>query len=82
MLYGFSIIATGRTYQIELRERSYANDGKCNAYLAVYGQLSGDYMGCIEEPIKFEITENEVPELLLDAEDFVFRHKHCRVSIW
>lgn len=83
MLYGFSIIKTMRTYSIELRERNYPTfTGRYNAYISVWGQLSGDYLGNIEEPLKMDITENEVPELLLNAEQFIEDHRYCRVSIW
>lgn len=54
-----------RTYSIELRERNYPTfSGKYNAYIAVFGQLSGDYLGAIETPIATDILENKVPELL------------------
>lgn len=83
MPFSFSIVATMRTYSIELRERNYPTfEGKYNAYLGVWGQLSGDYLGCIEQPIKMDITENEVSELLLNGEQFVKDHAHCKVSIW
>lgn len=83
MMYGFSIVSTMRTYYIELRERNYPTfNGKYNAYMAVFGQLSGDYLGLIETPIKQDITENDVPKLLLKGEQFVKDHAYCKVSVW
>ncbi len=83
MKYGFSIVNTMRTYSIELRERNYpVFAGRYNAYMAVYGPLSGEYMGLIETPIKLDITENDVPELLLNGEKFVKDNACCKVSVW
>jgi hypothetical protein len=74
---------TGRTYGIELRERNYPKfEGKYNAYISVYGQLSGQFLGLIETPIKTDITEEEAPELLNIAEQFIIDHKFCTPTIW
>lgn len=83
MLYGFSLVANMRTYAVELRERNYpAFTGRYNAYIAVYGQLSGEYLGSVEMPLKMDIDENEVPALLESAEEFIWDNKHCPVSVW
>lgn len=72
-----------RTYSIELRERNYPKfDGRYNAYVSVYGQLSGQFMGNIEEPIQMDITEDNVPEILERAESFIQDNKYVPVSIW
>ena len=79
----FSLLNNGRTYGIELRERNYPKfEGKYNAYISVYGQLSGQYMGCIEEPLKTDITEAESIDLLNEAEKFIYNNRHTPVSIW
>jgi hypothetical protein len=83
MFYSFSVVSTKRTYQIELRERNYPKfECKFNAYIAVFGQLSGDYMGSIEKPIATDITEDSVPGLLLTADKFIEDNRYYPVSIW
>jgi len=83
MQHGFSIIATMRTYSIELRERNYPKfEGRYNAYVSCYGQLSGQYLGNIEEPIKMNVTESDIPDLLLSAESFIKEKSHTPVSVW
>ncbi len=82
MKYSFSILANCRTYAIELRERNYPTfEGRYNAYVSVYGQLSGQYLGAIPYSIASDITENEVPEILLNADKFVMQ-SNCRAEIW
>lgn len=72
-----------RTYSIELRERNYPTfEGRYNAYVSVYGQLSGQYLGNIEEPIAMDVTEDNLPDILLNAESFIQLNKNCPVSIW
>lgn len=79
----FSLLSNMRTYSIELRERNYpAFEGRYNAYISCYGQLSGCYLGNIEEPLKMDVCEDDLPELLLNAESFIQSHKHVPVSIW
>lgn len=78
-----SILSNYRTYGIELIERNYPEFlGKYNAYVSVYGQLSGNYMGCIEEPLKVEVTEEEIPNLLNQVEEFLKNNRYTPVSIW
>lgn len=63
----FSTVYNYRTYDIELRERNYPSfEGRYNAYVGVYGQLSGEYMGNIEQPLKMDIEHDELfnPELI------------------
>lgn len=83
MTYSFSTLKNYRTYSIELRKRNYPTfEGKYNAYVACYGQLSGQYLGLIELPIKTNITENDLPEILLGAENFISDNSHVPCSIW
>ncbi len=83
MLYGFSLRSNMRTYSIELRERNYPTfEGKYNAYVSCYGQLSGQYLGNIEKPIEMDIDENNVPEILLKAENWIMDNRNVPVSIW
>ena len=83
MTNGFSLISNMRTYSIELRERNYPTfEGRYNAYVSVYGQLSGQYLGNIEEPIAMDVTEDNLPDILLNAENFIQSNKYCPVSIW
>lgn len=82
MTYGFSLLSNMRTYSIELRERNYPTfEGRYNAYVGVYGQLSGDFLGLIEKPLKMDVTHNDLPELMLSAETFIKGNNHP-VSIW
>lgn len=68
----FSIHRTARTFGIELRERSYPKfEGKYNAYVAVYGQLTGDYLGSIPEPLAMDIAEDEAINLIPAAEALI-----------
>lgn len=77
----FSTVYNYRTYGIELRERTYPKfEGKYNAYVMVFGQLSGDYLGSIEQPLKMDITEDEIFNLIPEAEQLV-KAGH-KVSIW
>jgi hypothetical protein len=72
-----------RTYSIELRERNYpVFTGKFNAYIAVYGQLSGEFLGLVEKPLKMDVAESEMPALLESAEAFIWDNKHCPYSKW
>lgn len=72
-----------RTYSIELRERNYPKfEGRYNAYVSVWGQLSGDYLGNIEKPLKMDVSKEDIPALLLNAEQFIWDNKYCPVSIW
>ncbi len=81
MTVKFSLLSNGRTYGIELRERNYPTfEGKYNAYIAVYGELSGDYLGSIETPVKMNVTPCEIDNLINVAEPFIY--SHGRVSIW
>lgn len=83
MLNSFSLLSNYRTYSVELLPRNYPTfEGRYNAYIAVYGQLSGQYMGMIEEPIKLDVNESDVPELLLNAEQFIIDNRYAPVSIW
>lgn len=80
--YSFSIIESMRTYSIHARARNYpAFEGKYNLYVSVYGQLSGAYLGDIEEPLKMDCKEEEIGEVLnnTDLNTFV---KNQRFSIW
>lgn len=78
----FSILSNMRTYGIELRERNYpAFEGKYNAYVACYGQLSGDYLGCIETALASDITEEQAIDLVPNAEKLIFT-SYSRPVIW
>lgn len=71
-----------RTFTVELRERNYPKfEGRYNAYVGVYGQLSGEYLGAIEQPLAMDIDESNVSDLLLTAEKFV-QSNNNPVSIW
>ena len=79
----FSTLNNKRTYGIELRERNYPSfEGKYNAYVSVYGQLSGQYLGNFETPLKTDITPEELPQLLEMAENFIFQNRFSFVSKW
>ena len=79
----FSLLSNGKTYGIELKERNYPKfEGKYNAYISVYGQLSGEYIGCFEEPLKMDITEDESINLLNEAEKFILNNRYRPVWIW
>jgi hypothetical protein len=81
-MLGLSILKNHRTFSIELRERNYPTfEGKYNAYVAVWGQLSGQYLGAIDTPIKSDITEDEAPQLLNELEAFISSHNVIPV-IW
>ena len=83
MTIKFSIVNTARTFGLELRERNYPTfEGRYNAYISVYGQLSGDYMGNIETPLRMDVSIDELPQLLSEAEQFVTEGKNHRVSVW
>ena len=83
MQNSFSILSNMRTYSIELRERNYPTfEGRYNAYISCYGQLSGDYLGNIEAPIKLDVDYSDIPELLNNAESFIMVNRHVPVSIW
>ena len=83
MTFKFSTISNMRTYGVELRERNYPTfEGKYNAYISVYGQLSGEYLGNIETPLRMDVSAEDVPELLETAEAFIFENKYTPVSIW
>lgn len=83
MLNSFSIVSTRRTYSIDLFERNYPSfQGRYDAYIAVYGQLSGDFVGWFGTPLKMDVTKNDMPELLRMAERFVKDHAYSKVSIW
>jgi hypothetical protein len=83
MTIKFSIVNTARTFGLELRERNYPIfEGRYNAYISVYGQLSGDYIGNIETPLRMDVSIDELPQLLLEAEQFVTEGKNHRVSVW
>lgn len=72
---GISIIGTMRTYSIELRARTYpAFSGTYNAYVACYGQLSGEYLGACDKPIAMDIREEEASDLLSQVEAFVYEY--------
>jgi hypothetical protein len=71
----FSIVSNYRTYQIQLRERNYPKfEGRYNAYVNVFGQLSGDYLGTIEQPLKMDVTADCLTDtaLIKDAEKLIF----------
>jgi hypothetical protein len=79
----FSTVYNSRTYGIELRERNYPTfEGRYNAYVSVYGQLSGDYLGNIEKPLKMDISKDDLfaPELINEAMELI-KSGH-NVSIW
>lgn len=83
MQYGFSLLSNMRTYSIELRQRNYPTfEGRYNAYISCYGQLSGQYLGNIEHPIKLDVIESDVPELLINAGQFILDNRNVPVSIW
>lgn len=83
MLNAFSILKNSRTYSIELRERNYPKfEGRYNAYVSIYGQLSGQYLGNIETPLKMDISPEDMPELLEIAENFIFENRYTPVSKW
>lgn len=83
MTVKFSLLRNMRTYSIELRERNYPTfEGRYNAYVGVYGQLSGEYMGCIDDCLKMDVAENEAPILANNAEDFINSHKYSSPVIW
>jgi hypothetical protein len=83
MKNAFSILKNNRTYSIELRERNYPKfEGRYNAYVSTYGQLSGEYLGNIETPLKMDITPEDMPELLAMAENFIFENRYTPVSKW
>jgi len=83
MQNGFSIRANMRTYSLNFRERNYPKfEGKYNVYISVYGQLSGQYLGDIEEPAAMNVTEADAPAILEGAENFVMNHRNTPVSIW
>jgi len=79
----FSIISNFRTYGIELRERNYpAFEGRYNAYVSCYGQLSGQYLGAIPEPVKMDIGEDQdATELIAAAEKLIMSGIYSPV-IW
>lgn len=82
MLYGFSNIATMRTYSVELRERNYPKfEGRYNAYINVYGQLSGEYMGMIEEPLAMDLIPENVSDILNNTDLKKFVH-NAQFSKW
>lgn len=77
----FSLLSNYRTYGIELRERNYPTfEGRYNAYISVYGQLTGDYLGNIETPIAMDVTPENVQDLISKAEPFIY--SHSRVSVF
>lgn len=83
MQNSFSLLSNYRTYSIELRERNYPTfEGKYNAYVSCYGQLSGQYLGNIELPIATNVTDQDIPQILLNAESFILENKYVPVSIW
>lgn len=79
----FSIISNCRTYGIELRERNYPKfEGRYNAYVSVYGQLSGNYLGAIPEPVKMDISEDyNATELINEAERLIMSGRY-KPEIW
>lgn len=78
----FSLLSNYRTYGIELRERNYPRfEGRYNAYMAIYGQLSETYLGTIESPMAMDITPDDLPQLLEDAEIYI-RGNTAAFSIW
>ena len=78
-----TLLESGKTYGIELRPRNYPKFlGRYNAYLSIYGQLTGQYLGCIEIPMQTDITEAEAPELSNIAEQFIKDHKYFTPKIW
>lgn len=78
----FSILSNMRTYGIELRERNYPTfEGKYNAYVACYGQLSGNYLGCIDIPLAMDINESDAANLIADAEKLIFTSNRP-AAIW
>lgn len=80
---GFSLRKNSRTYGIYLRERNWpAFQGYYNVYVSVYGQLSGEFMGWIEEPLLMDVTANAIysPFLLSLAEQHIA--KGYKNSIW
>lgn len=67
-----TVLSNSRTYGIELRERNYPTfEGRYNAYVEVYGQLTGDFIGLIEEPLKMDVVPSDLPELANMLGDFV-----------
>lgn len=74
-------LRSGNQYGIELRERNYPTfEGRYNAYIQVFGSLSNQFLGLIEEPLKFDVTPDEVPELQNMIEDFL--KKNCRAGVF
>lgn len=72
-----------RTYSVELRERNYPTfEGRYNAYVSVYGQLSGQYLGNIDTPLKMDVCPDDVPELITAAEEFIMSNPNHQVAIW
>jgi len=75
----FSLLQNSRTYGIELRERNYPSfEGRYNIYVSVYGPLSGDYLGNIEQPLKMNVVEDELfnPALINEAINLIYNgHK-------
>lgn len=83
MKYGFSTRNNMRTYSLDFREQNYPKfEGLYNVYIAVYGQLSGEYLGSIERPLAMSQTEENASELLLNAEQFINDNRYTPVSIW
>jgi len=79
----FSLLCNYRTYGIELRERNYPTfEGRYNAYVACYGQLSGDYLGCLPTPLAMDVTPDEAPDLAIMAAEYITLFGHSKPMIW
>lgn len=78
----FSVLRNMRTYAIEFRERNYPKfNGRYNVYVSVYGQLTGHYIGTIEEPLKMDVDSSEDVNNLIESANDLIRLNY-RVSIW
>lgn len=63
--FDFCLLHNMRRYSVNLRERDYPTfEGRYNAYISVYGQLSDKYLGDIEYPIAMDVTPDDIPFIL------------------
>jgi hypothetical protein len=75
-------LQSGKQYGIELHERNYPKfEGRYNAYITVYGELSEQYIGKIEEPLKLDVCKDEIYNLANLIPDFIANNNY-KISNW
>ena len=78
----FSVITLMRTYSLEFRPQDYPTfKGLYNVYIAVYGLLSGEYLGSISEPLKIGFKPGDNTSELIESANKLIESGY-KIEIW